>query len=521
MCARNLGHEVRDVYLGTEQELGLAGGIDARGFGRAAATGSDAIPRGVTRLHDAAARIDWVPDLGSAIGSATWWRGLATCTALCAATVMLAPGFRPLTGSVPAPLAGSAREQARALAIAPLGQGADTGRRMAANDLVVPLAQAPERPSVDLAATLGQGDAFDRVLIRAGVSRRDASAASALIAQTVDPGAIPAGTRIALTLGRRADRTVARPLESLAVRARFDLDVSLHRTAAGLAMTRTAIAVDRTPLRIQGLAGSSLYRSMRAAGVPAKAVETYIKAIATRLSIGRDVSATDRFDLIVARERAATGETRIGALLFAGIDQGRRTLQLVRFAPAAATNNQSDLATAEGEDAGRGGWFDANGQTERRAVSGMPVIGRITSGFGLRVHPLLGFTRMHKGLDIGAPRGAPIHAMTDGVVSFAGRTGGYGNFVKLVHGGGLASGYGHMSRIAVASGTRVRQGQVIGYVGSTGMSTGPHLHWEVWKNGGAINPRSVSLASAARLSGPALRAFKARVARLLAVRTGT
>lgn len=78
MCARNLGHEVRDVYLGTEQELGLAGGIDARSFGRAATTGSDAIPRVVTLLHYAAARIDWVPDLGIAIGSATWWRGLAT-----------------------------------------------------------------------------------------------------------------------------------------------------------------------------------------------------------------------------------------------------------------------------------------------------------------------------------------------------------------------------------------------------------------------------------------------------------
>ena len=84
----------------------------------------------------------------------------------------------------------------------------------------------------------------------------------------------------------------------------------------------------------------------------------------------------------------------------------------------------------------------------------------------------------------------------------------------------MASGYGHMSRIAVASGTRVRQGQVIGYVGSTGMSTGPHLHWEVWKNGAAINPRTVSFASVAQLSGASLRAFRAKVATLLAVRTG-
>ena len=274
-------------------------------------------------------------------------------------------------------------------------------------------------------------------------------------------------------------------------------------------MTRKPIAVDSTPLRIQGLVGSSLYRSTRAAGVPAKIVEAYIKAMATRLSVGRDVAAADRFDLIVERERAATGETRIGNLIFAGLDQGRKTVQLVRFG-----------ADPSNADAAVGGWFDANGQTERRAVSGMPVLGRITSSFGWRMHPLLGFTRMHKGLDIGAPYGAPIHAMTDGVVAFAGRTGGYGNFVKLVHGGGMASGYGHMSRIAVSSGTRVRQGQLIGYVGSTGISTGPHLHWEVWRNGAAINPRSVSFSSVAALSGAKLRAFKARVAQLLAVRVG-
>lgn len=460
-----------------------------------------------------ATRIDWVPDLGTRIGSLDWWRGLATCTALCAATWVLSPGLKPLVGAVPPPLAGAEWEETRAQGIASLAQGATTGRRMAANDLVAPLADVPERPSVDLSATLGDGDSFDRVLIRAGVGRTDAEAAAKLVAQSVDPRAIPAGTRIALTLGRRADRRVARPLEKLDVRARFDLALSLARGAGGLTVDRKPIAIDSTPLRIQGVVGSSLYRSARAAGVPAKAIESYLKAIATRLSIGRDVSADDRFDVIVERARAATGETRIGDLMFAGLDQGRRKVQIVRFAPDAATADPDD-------DSSRGGWFDANGQTERRAGSGMPVLGRITSSFGLRIHPLLGFTRMHKGLDIGAPYGAPIHAMTDGTVAFAGRTGGYGNFVKLVHGGGMASGYGHMSRIAVASGTRVRAGQVIGYVGSTGMSTGPHLHWEVWKNGAAINPRTVSFASVAQLSGAKLRAFRAKVAQLLAVRVG-
>lgn len=504
------------VYLQDDHGLEPAGATAARGFGRAVLAqprSAQSARTAPAMLHTTDTRIDWVPDLGARIGSLDWWRGLATCTALCAATVTFAPGIRPLTGAVPTPLAGAEWDESRAQGIAPLGQGAATGRRMAANDLVAPLAEAPERPSIDLAAILGQGDAFDRALIRAGVGRSDAQAAAALVAQSVDPGTIPAGTRIALTLGRRPNRTVSRPLEKLDFRARFDLALSLARGAGGLTMNRTPIAVDSTPLRIQGLVGSSLYRSARAAGVPAKAIESYIKAIATRVSIGRDVTAADRFDVIVARERAATGETRIGELLFAGLDQGRRKVEVVRFAPDAATADPDS-------ESSRGGWFDANGQTERRAVSGMPVIGRITSSFGLRRHPLLGFTRMHKGLDIGAPYGSPIHAMTDGVVAFAGRTGGYGNFVKLVHGGGMASGYGHMSRIAVSPGTRVRQGQVIGYVGSTGMSTGPHLHWEVWKNGGAINPRSVSFASVAQLSGEKLRAFKAKVAQLLAVRVG-
>ncbi|WP_375271919.1 M23 family metallopeptidase, partial [Sphingomonas sp.] len=116
---------------------------------------------------------------------------------------------------------------------------------------------------------------------------------------------------------------------------------------------------------------------------------------------------------------------------------------------------------------------------------------------------------------IGAPYGSPIYAAIDGVVSFAGRSGGYGNFVKLAHAGGYVSGYGHMSRFAVSTGTRVARGQVIGYVGSTGMSTGPHLHWEVWRNGVPVNPRSISLSSVQSVSGDTLRGLKAKIARLL------
>lgn len=494
------------VFLRSDHDLELAGGGSASparavGFSRAlspAPVRSDWLAR--------AAAIDWVPDLGAQIGSRDWWRGLLTCTTLCAATWALSPGLdRPLIGDAPAPLAGAEWEEARAQGIAPLAWGASTGRRMAAGDLVAPLAEVPERPIIELTATLGDGDALDRALVRAGVGRGEAREAARLVASATAVDAIPSGTRLGLTLGRRPSRTVARPLETLNFRARFDLALTLARAGDTLTLTRTPIAVDATPLRVQGLVGASLYRSARAAGVPARAVEAYIKAMATRISIGRDVTAADSFDMVIEQERAATGERRLGNLLFAGLEQGRKPIRLVRW-------------TGNGERAPA--WFDAAGQSEKRGVMGMPVAGRVTSNFGMRLHPLLGFMRMHKGIDFGAPYGAPVFAAIDGVVRSAGRNAGYGNFVKLAHANGLASGYGHLSRIAVSPGARVRQGQVIGYIGSTGMSTGPHLHWEVWRNGQSINPRAISFSSVARLSGGNLAAFKRRVASLLTVRPG-
>ena len=141
--------------------------------------------------------------------------------------------------------------------------------------------------------------------------------------------------------------------------------------------------------------------------------------------------------------------------------------------------------------------------------------GPVTSNYGLRLHPILGYPRMHRGLDFRAGYGTPILAVADGRVTGAGWAGGYGNQVRLAHAGGLATSYSHMSRIAVQPGARVRQGQVIGYVGSTGLSTGPHLHFETYRNGATINPRSVRFVGRAQLSGGELAAFRTRLRGLL------
>jgi murein DD-endopeptidase MepM/ murein hydrolase activator NlpD len=451
----------------------------------------------VGRLSD----IDWVPDLGADIGSRQWFRGVATCMLLCGATLMMSPGFRPLIAPAPAPLEGRVWDETQAQTIAPLAMGADTGRRMAATDLVEPLNDTPERPSIELSATLGQGDGFARVLERAGVSDTEARQVAGMVSGVTNLTDIAPGTVIPITLGERTSRGVARPIQSLTVRARFDMRVAFTRVGGRLQMQSIPIAVDHTPLRIQGRVGESLYRAARAAGVPAKAVETYIRAISSKLSLDRYATPNARFDVVVEHARAETGETIAGKLLYAGLESGGRATRLLPWTIA-----------------GRTEWYEASGVGEKRAGMTLPVSGaRISSGFGMRFHPILGYSRFHRGMDYAAVYGTPVHAVSDGIVAFAGRHGGNGNFIRLNHSANMGTSYSHLSRIMVAPGGRVAQGQVIGYVGSTGLSTGPHLHFEVYRGGEAINPAGVSFASTSLLSGRELDAFRARLRAMLTI----
>ena len=447
---------------------------------------------------------DLVVDLGQRIGSAEWLRGFATCAALCYAAWSLGPSLSPLPGISPPPLSEPQLEEVQALGLAPLALGADTGRRMAPTDAVETLPESPERPIIDLRASLGRGDGLSRVLERAGVAAAEAERVAAMVAEAVPLSDIRPGTTLDLTLGRRPNRRVARPLERLAFRARFDLRIELARVDGALALTRIPIAVDETPLRIQGRVGASLYRSARAAGVPARIVESYIRALTSQISVPSGLNSDDRFDIIIEHRRAATGETETGALLYAGLDRpAGRDLQLMQWT--------SD---------GRAQWFEASGVGRESGGLMQPVPGRITSNYGLRMHPILGYSRMHRGIDFRAAHGTPILAAADGQVSRAGWAGGYGRQVRINHAGGLATSYSHMSRIAVSPGARVRRGQVIGYVGSTGLSTGPHLHYEMYRNGATVNPRSVRFTSRAQLSGSALASFRSRLRSLLATPVG-
>ena len=444
---------------------------------------------------------EWAPDLAEDIGSAEWFRGLGTMLGLALLALSLGPDGNAMAAMPAMPLDANAREEFRSQIIQPLALGGDTGRRMGATLAAVPAAGVPERTSLKFTATLGQGDSFERMLARAGLAPGDAAAVSRLVAGVMSIDQIQPGTQFDIALASHDGGP--RQLDHLAFRARFDLDLAVSRTGGQLTLQSHAIAVDTTPLRIRGTVGSSLYLSARAAGAPIEAIQEYLSALDQHMSLDSAIEPGDTFDIILSYRRASSGETKVGELLFAGLERdGRAKAQLLRW----------------GKD---GQFFEASGMGQQRTGLIMPVVGgRITSNFGARRHPVLGYTRMHSGVDFGAGYGSPIYAVGDARVIFSGWHGGHGNYIKLDHGGGYATAYAHMSRIAVPSGTAVRAGQVIGYVGSTGLSTGPHLHYELYRNGAAVNPLSVRFTVSNQVDPDELAAYKARMAQLKTVKPG-
>ena len=462
------------------------------------------------------ADLDLAPDLAEDIGSRRWFRGLGTMVGLGALALAFWPDLTPLEARPAMPQGEEVQGELRSQMILPLALGADSGRRMGPTQAVIPLKSAPERPQIALVVTLAPGDSFVSMLRRAGVSASDIDRAAALVGQAVPLSEITSGTQMDVLLGRRPAPGEPRPLDSLAFRARFDLELELTRPGVGeiaedgtpvipsgpLALKRNVIRVDNTPLRVRGAVGSSLYRSMRQAGVPASAVQEYLKALDAQIDMDREVRPGDEFDIIIDYRRAATGERQAGQLLYAGVDRaGKPRTQLMRW----------------GKD---GRFYEASGVGEQRRGLLAPVPGPVSSNYGMRRHPILGYTRMHAGMDFKARYGTPIVAVTDGRVSAAGRAGGCGIAVRLEHGGGLSTRYCHMSRMAVGAGQQVRRGQVIGYVGSTGLSTGAHLHYEMYRGGRAVNPASVQFVTRAELSGTELIDFRRQLIKLKEIEVG-
>lgn len=460
-------------------------------FGRAAPTAL--LTSALIAPPAAPAPLRRAPDLSQDIGSARWWREAAALLALTGTALALWPGFAPLAATPAVRSDTSRHDELRSQMIAPLALGGDSGRRMAATTAMRAARAAPLRAVRSVQTMLAPGADLAEALSRLGVESGDARRVMALISEAVDPARLAPGTRLALRFGPEG-------LHALDVRVGLALAIAVERGRLGLTLNRTPIAVDDTPLRIRGTVGSSLYRSARAAGAPASAIQAYLQVLGQQVDLDNGLLPTDTFDIVIKHRRAATGEREIGTLLYAGIDRDARPrVQMVRWGDQ---------------------FYEASGVGEQRSGLVAPVAGRLTSHFGMRRHPVLGFVRMHAGIDFAARAGTPIVAVTDGMVTAAGRMGGCGIAVRIDHGGGLQTRYCHMSQMAAQAGQIVRRGEVIGYVGSTGLSTGPHLHYEMYRSGRPVNPAEVSFVTHAQIAGSDLVRFRRSLAAIKAVTPG-
>ena len=406
-------------------------------------------------------------DLGTGVGSAAWWRGLVTCLLLIAASLALSPLTRAAAHASAAPVS------------APVATATITPQL--------------HRDAMTVAATSVPNESLIAALVRSGAGIDDAGGVARLLAPYGDMARLEPGTALTLALGARPTPYAPRRLEGVNVTGP-GLDARVERVGTTFAV-RSKRAPTTAPLHLTGRAGDGIFVSASAAGIPAETIQTYLRAINGRIDFGA-LDPDARYSIVVERSKGPDGTVRFGRLLYAGLDSQEQSARMIEWSVG-----------------GHAGWYDADAVSQARAAGlAMPVAGRLTSGFGMRFHPILGYSRMHQGLDLAAPWGVPIRAAASGTVSFAGWHGGHGNMVQLAHGGGTGTGYAHMSRIAVSPGEQVVQGQVIGFVGSTGLSTGPHLHFEAYRGGVAVDPRSMSFSVAPLLDGAQLAAFRARLA---------
>jgi murein DD-endopeptidase MepM/ murein hydrolase activator NlpD len=340
-------------------------------------------------------------------------------------------------------------------------------------------------------------------LVRSGLGIPEANRAAAALADDFDVVNPHPGLGLGLSIARMDSPVSERRLAVLTLAPRDNEELILTREADGsFRLRRIETPVFTTPSLTRGVVHGSLYLSFVEAGVEPDQAARIVDLFGRRVDLARDVASGDRFRLVFDQKRRADGQA-VGArvLLYADLKTRTGGAQLYRFQPEGAREPR---------------WIDGSGAQTTNGLLRTPVAGaRLTSLFGMRLHPLLGFTRMHQGVDFGASVGTPVLAAGDGVVEEARWAGDYGRWLKIRHSADVETGYGHLSSWApgVVPGARVRQGQIVAFVGASGLVTGPHLHYEVFEDGRRIDPRSARALSPPRTTAqdPDFRARKADI----------
>lgn len=359
-------------------------------------------------------------------------------------------------------------------------------------------------PVFQVALRIGRGDTLAGLLTGAGVSNAEAQAAIKALSKRYNPRRIKKGQQIAVRFIAPAVGTPeslsSRPgrFAGLRVEPGYDTAIIVERApGGGFTASKIEKTLTRVPARAEGVIKSSLYVSGLKAGIPNPVLVEMIRAYSWDVDFQRDIRSGDTFQVMYERVFDDHGKH---------VHSGN-----IRFAQLTLSGKRYAIYRYRSED-GIDDYFDDMGQSARKALMRTPIDGaRLSSGFGRRRHPILGYTKMHRGVDFAAPRGTPIYAAGNGTIVKAGRNGAYGIYIQIRHNDRYSTAYAHMKGLARGArrGKRVTQGQVIGYVGTTGRSTGPHLHYEILAGGKRTNPMKVKMPSGRKLKGDELESFQA------------
>ncbi len=351
--------------------------------------------------------------------------------------------------------------------------------------------------------TVRPGDTLEGILANAGIDSLKTHEIIKAVSKVYNPRSIKSGQTISFIpdmddskggAGRYA--ALDMPLDKLRT-----LKVSWKNPGQIDAAVKT-LRVDKELRAKKVEVRHSLYQTALDHGIPSDVISQAIHLYSWDIDFQRDIRRGDELELLYEIHVNERGEAvGAGDILYASIETFGQRLPVYRY----------------GMSGGQIAYFEPDGNSLRKALMQTPVDGaRISSGYGMRMHPILGYSKMHKGVDFAAPLNTPVYAAGDGIVERAGRYGAYGNYIRLRHRNGYKTAYGHLNKFAsnIRAGSEVKQGDVIGYVGSTGRSTGPHLHYEVHVNGKHVNPRNLDLPKNIILTGSELEDFRSQMNRL-------
>jgi len=389
----------------------------------------------------------------------------------------------------------------------------------AAYEFAIPVEQKI-LPPLNLAANLApaqrssrtlfvrRGDTLQELLASGGVSWEQAEKVVAAIREFYDPRKLRVGQELSVTLQPSGAVTStadgiprAKPemeLSGLVLQTDAGRYVVANRQSDGGYTGQEVLArLTTAPHLAKGAINSSLFDAASNSGVPVPVIVELLRLFSYDVDFQRDIQPGDRFEVLYDRKLDSKGQL---------VSNGA-----IRYAALTLSGTKKELFRHTTSDDGMADYFDRYGHGAKKALMKTPIDGaKLTSSFGFRKHPILGYTRMHKGADFAAVKGTPIMAAGEGVIEMSGWNGNYGKYIRIRHNEKYQTAYAHLSGFgkSIKPGARVRQGQIIGFTGSTGRSTGPHLHYEVLVNGAQVNPQHMKLPTARALQGGLLSDFK-------------